>query len=69
MAHLSPRPLLERELETLATTNVTVIGPDQPAIEIFGTDVLNPLLWRPAYHAGIIQAGAVVDRVQEVWKA
>ena len=69
MAHLSPRTLLERELEALATSNVTMIGPDHHAIEVFGDDVLNPTLWRPAYHAGIIQAGAVVDRVQEVWKA
>jgi NTE family protein len=69
MAHLSPRTLLERELEALGTANVTMIGPDQHAIEVFGDDVLNPTLWRPAYHAGIIQAGAVVDRVQEVWKA
>jgi NTE family protein len=68
MAHLSPRPLLERELEALGTANVTMIGPDHHAIEIFGHDVLDPALWRPAYHAGIIQAGAVVDRVQEVWK-
>jgi NTE family protein len=68
MAHLSPRPLLERELEALGTDNVVTIGPDQHAIEVFGHDVLDPTLWRPAYHAGIIQAGAVVDRVQEVWK-
>jgi NTE family protein len=68
MGHLSPRPLLERELEALATGNVVTIGPDQNAVEVFGNDVLDPALWRPAYHAGIIQAGAVVDRVQEVWK-
>ena len=30
---------------------------------------IDPALWRTAYHAGIIQASSVVDRVQEVWKA
>ncbi|MGI8329872.1 patatin-like phospholipase family protein [Actinomadura scrupuli] len=69
MAHLSPRALLERELAALDTANVVAIGPDQHAVEAFGHDVLDPALWRPAYHAGIIQAGGVVDRVQEVWKA
>ncbi|MCW2884138.1 MAG: Patatin [Streptosporangiaceae bacterium] len=69
MAHLSPRPLLERELEALGTTNVVAVGPDQHAVEAFGHDVLDPALWRPAYHAGVIQAGSLVDRVQEVWKA
>jgi NTE family protein len=68
MAHLSPRLLLERELKALGTARVAVVGPDQHAIDAFGHDILDPALWRPAYHAGIIQAGTVVDRVQEVWK-
>lgn len=67
MAHLTPRSVLAAELKRLGAARTVALGPDQPAIEAFGTDVLNPGLWIPAFHAGLAQAPAVAEQVAEVW--
>jgi NTE family protein len=68
LAHLTPRSVLRRELARLEGARTAAIGPDQPAVEAFGTDVLNPGLWLPAFEAGLAQAPAVLDQVAEVWE-
>jgi NTE family protein len=67
MAHLLPRTALERELRELGTAQVATIGPDQAAIDVFGVDVLDPTLWRPAFQAGRKQAAVAADDVRVVW--
>lgn len=67
MAHLTPRGPLERELAELGEARTAVIGPDQAAIDIFGLDVLDNGLWRPAFQAGLAQSAAVADEVKRVW--
>jgi len=68
LAHLTPRSVLRAELGRLGDARTVAFGPDQPAVEAFGTDVLNPGLWLPAFEAGLRQAPEVADQVAEVWK-
>ncbi|MEO3785412.1 patatin-like phospholipase family protein [Actinocorallia sp. B10E7] len=68
LGHLTPRSTLRAELERLGAAETVALGPDQPAIEAFGIDVLNPGLWLPAFEAGLRQAPEVADQVAEVWK-
>jgi NTE family protein len=67
MAHLMPRTALEREVRELGTARVATVGPDQAAIDVFGVDVLDPTLWRPAFQAGRKQAATAADDVRAVW--
>ncbi len=68
MAHLTPRSVLAAEVARLEGARTVALGPDQPAVEAFGTDVLDPGLWLPAFEAGLVQAPDVVEQVAEVWK-
>lgn len=67
MAHLVPRRWLKRELAELGEAQVAAIGPDQAAIDIFGLDLLDNGLWRPAFQAGRAQSAAVADEVKRIW--
>ncbi|WP_106396981.1 patatin-like phospholipase family protein [Actinocorallia populi] len=67
LAHLTPRAVLRAELARLEGARTLALGPDQPAIEAFGADVLDPGLWIPAFDAGLAQAPSVVEQVAEVW--
>ncbi|GAA3219917.1 patatin-like phospholipase family protein [Actinocorallia longicatena] len=67
MAHLTPRSVLKRELEALGEARIATIGPDAAAVEVFGVDVLDPSLWRPAFAAGLAQAPAVAADVAAAW--
>jgi NTE family protein len=67
LAHLSPRTVLERELRELGTAKVAAIGPDQAAMDVFGMNVLDPTLWRPAFKAGLKQAVVAAEDVRAAW--
>ncbi|GAB3667851.1 patatin-like phospholipase family protein [Actinocorallia lasiicapitis] len=69
MAHLTPRGVLTRELAQLGEAKVATVGPDRAAIEVFGVDVLDPSLWKPAFAAGLAQAPASVAAVGAVWSS
>ncbi|MGC5011292.1 patatin-like phospholipase family protein [Streptosporangium sp. DT93] len=68
LAHASPRSRFEAEVAELGDARITHVGPDEAAITVFGADVLDPALWRPAFEAGLAQAPAVAGSVAEVWK-
>ncbi|RAY13398.1 patatin-like phospholipase family protein [Actinomadura craniellae] len=68
LAHLLPRTTLKREIAELGGVPVVAIGPDQATVEVFGVNVMNPALWRPAFRAGQAQAESVAPRVAEVWE-
>lgn len=67
MAHMTPRSVLRRELATLGTAKVAAIAPDQAAIEVFGMDVLDPTLWKPAFAAGQAQAPSLAPEIAAAW--
>ena len=69
MGHLTPRETLRRELAELGDARTAVIGPDQAAIETFGTDILNPALYGPGFQAGLNQAAAAVEQIRPVWES
>ncbi|GAB1817120.1 patatin-like phospholipase family protein [Herbidospora sp. RD11066] len=62
-----PPERLARELEKTGATQTTTVGPDAAAKAVFGTDVLDPGLWAPAFKAGLAQAPSVAAQVGEVW--
>jgi NTE family protein len=68
MAHISPRKKLARELAELGDARQVAFGPDQAAIEVFGMNMLDNRLWRPAFQAGRAQAATAVDQVKAVWE-
>jgi len=67
MAHLSPRTILEAELRELGTARVVAVGPDQAAIDVFGVNLLDQALWKPAFQAGWAQSAAAAEGVRAVW--
>ncbi|MBX6168282.1 patatin-like phospholipase family protein [Thermobispora bispora] len=67
LAHMTPRATLEKELSRVGAARQYVIAPDEAAIEVFGTDVLSPHLWEPAYQAGLAQAAKLAEPLREVW--
>ncbi|WP_018653992.1 patatin-like phospholipase family protein [Actinomadura flavalba] len=69
MAYLTPREVLDREVNVLGDARVTVIGPDQAAIDLFGFDFLNPTLWRTAFQAGLTQAKTHAEEAATTWNA
>ncbi|MFI6513006.1 patatin-like phospholipase family protein [Streptosporangium sp. NPDC050855] len=69
LAHVSPRARFEAEVAELSDARVAHVGPDEAAIAVFGADVLDPALWRPAFEAGLAQASGVAGSVAEVWKS
>ncbi|HEY7487748.1 MAG TPA: patatin-like phospholipase family protein [Streptosporangiaceae bacterium] len=69
LAHLSPRTALERELRELEPAPVAAIGPDEESINVFGMNVLDQTLWRPAFKAGLAQATQAAAQVRAVWNS
>ncbi|GAB2823337.1 patatin-like phospholipase family protein [Actinocorallia aurea] len=67
MAHMTPRPVLEREIIALGDAKIAAIGPNQVSIELFGVDILDGRLWLPAFEAGRAQAAEVAEEVGAVW--
>jgi len=68
LAHVSPRSRLEAELAELGEATVAHVVPDEASVAVFGTNVLDPALWRPAFQAGLAQALSVQESVARVWK-
>ncbi|WP_030921437.1 patatin-like phospholipase family protein [Streptosporangium amethystogenes] len=68
LAHVSPRARFEAELAELGDAAVAHIVPDEASVAVFGVNVLDPALWRPAFQAGLAQAPAVAAGVAGVWK-
>ncbi|MEV0753336.1 patatin-like phospholipase family protein [Streptosporangium sp. NPDC050280] len=68
LAHVSPRSRLEAELAELGEATVAHVVPDEASVAVFGTNVLDPALWRPAFQAGLAQAIAVQESVARAWK-
>ncbi|GAA3163833.1 patatin-like phospholipase family protein [Planomonospora alba] len=68
LAHLTPRAALAAETAGLGGAEVVHVGPDEAAVAVFGVDVLDPSLWRPAFDAGLAQAPAVAGSVREAWR-
>lgn len=50
-------------------SEVTVIEADSRALEIFGTNVLDPATSEPAFLAGLAQAADVAEQVATFWNA
>jgi NTE family protein len=67
MAHLSPRTILAAELRELDAARVVAVGPDQAAIDVFGVNVLDQALWKPAFQAGRAQSAAAAAQIRAVW--
>ncbi|ROO91000.1 NTE family protein [Actinocorallia herbida] len=67
MAHMTPRPVLAREIAALGDAKIATIGPNRTAIELFGVDILDGRLWVPAFEAGRAQAAEVAEEVGAVW--
>ncbi|MFC4059622.1 patatin-like phospholipase family protein, partial [Planomonospora corallina] len=53
LAHLTPRTALRSELARLGDAAVAHVVPDETAVAVFGVNVLDPSLWRPAFDAGL----------------
>ncbi|WP_329092530.1 MULTISPECIES: patatin-like phospholipase family protein [unclassified Streptosporangium] len=68
LAHVSPRDRLEAELAELGDATIAHVVPDEASIAVFGANVLDPALWRPAFQAGLAQAPAVAESVARAWK-
>lgn len=68
LAHVAPRARFEAELAELGDAAVAHVAPDEAAVAVFGANVLDPGLWRPAFEAGLAQAPAVIDVVAKVWQ-
>jgi NTE family protein len=67
LAGMAPAETLQRELRELGDARVAKLGPDQAALDVFGMNVLDPALWRPAFRAGRAQAAAAAADVRAVW--
>lgn len=63
-----PRERVRPELEALGSARVLSIVPDEAAVAVFGTNVLDPGLWGPAFTAGLNQAASLAAAVRKVWK-
>ncbi|MEU8204637.1 patatin-like phospholipase family protein [Streptosporangium sp. NPDC049046] len=68
LAHVSPRSRLEAELAELGEATVAHVVPDEASVAVFGANVLDPALWRPAFQAGLAQALAAQESVARAWK-
>ncbi|MEU8382080.1 patatin-like phospholipase family protein [Streptosporangium sp. NPDC048865] len=68
LAHVSPRARFESEVARLGDARVAHVVPDEASIAVFGANVLDPALWRPAFEAGLTQAPAVRESVSRAWK-
>jgi len=68
LAAVWPRERVQAEIDALGDARVLSVGPDEAALAVFGTDVLDPGLWGPAFRAGLNQAASLGDAVRKVWK-
>ncbi|MDP9845411.1 patatin-like phospholipase family protein [Streptosporangium lutulentum] len=68
LASMGPRQRFEAEVAELGDATVAHVGPDEASMAVFGTNVMDGALWRPAYEAGLAQAPAVVEIVAKAWK-
>ncbi|WP_436757186.1 patatin-like phospholipase family protein [Streptosporangium sp. V21-05] len=68
LAHTSPKARVEAELAELGGAAIAHVVPDEASVAVFGANVLDPALWRPAFQAGLAQAPAVEESVARVWK-
>jgi NTE family protein len=68
MAHLSPRAALERELRELGDARIAAIGADEAAVEVFGVNIFDQALWKPALEAGRMQAATAAAEIRAVWE-
>ena len=68
LAAVWPREPVQAELAALGDARVLSVAPDEAALAVFGTDVLDPALWGPAFRAGLNQAASLADAVRKVWK-
>ncbi|GAA3119850.1 patatin [Streptosporangium carneum] len=68
LAHLETRRRIDAEIATLGDAAVAHVTPDQASVTVFGSDILDPALWRPAFAAGLAQAPDVVESVAKVWR-
>ncbi|GAA3426757.1 patatin-like phospholipase family protein [Streptosporangium sandarakinum] len=69
LAHFTPRTRYRDEIAELGGVPVAHVAPGEAAVAVFGADVLDPGLWKPAFEAGLAQAPAVADEVGRVWRA
>jgi NTE family protein len=69
MAYLTPRTTLAAERRELGAARVVAVGPDQAAIDVFGVNILDQALWKPAFQAGLAQSAAAADEIRAVWDA
>ncbi|GGL03167.1 patatin-like phospholipase family protein [Planomonospora parontospora] len=67
LAHLSPRARFTAELARLGDAEIAHVVPDEASAAVFGANVLDPSLWRPAFDAGLAQAPAVAEAVRKAW--
>lgn len=68
LASVWPRERVRAELDALGDARVLCVAPDAAALAVFGTNVLDPRLWGPAFTAGLDQAASLADAVRRVWK-
>ncbi|MFJ2029093.1 patatin-like phospholipase family protein [Streptosporangium sp. NPDC087985] len=68
MAHLAPRQHFEAEIARLGDAVVAHLAPDEASMAVFGTNLLDPGLWRPAFKAGLAQAPALAESVTRAWQ-
>ncbi|MBP2702599.1 patatin-like phospholipase family protein [Microbispora sp. RL4-1S] len=64
---LTPREVLDAELGEAGAATSYVIHPDEASLAAFGTNVLDPALWGPAFRAGLDQAPALAEPIAAVW--
>lgn len=62
-----PPERLAGELAKTGATRTASVGPDEAAKAVFGSNVLDPGLWAPAFKAGLAQAPSVADQVSAAW--
>ncbi len=67
MASLTPREVLQAEIARLGDVAVASVGPDEAALAVFGTNILDPGLWLPAFKAGLAQAPGRAAEVAAAW--
>jgi NTE family protein len=59
---------LERELSELGDARVAAVGPEA-AIEVFGLNIFDQALGKPAFETGRAQSGGADAEIRMVWNA
>ncbi|POM26517.1 Patatin-like phospholipase [Actinomadura rubteroloni] len=68
MRHLVPARTLEQEVASLGDVKVTVVGPDDPAVELFTLALFEPNVPESAYGAGLRQAADEAEKITATWE-